>query len=474
MRGVLSFLKSAGIYFAGNVLTRMISFFLLPLYTAFIVPADMGYYDTSLSYLNILMPVVCMEIWTAIMRFMYRSEEEDGKYRVVYQGLLLFSVSALVYSGLFVLLRFVRPELPCFWLIYAYGMLTMLQNIYSFVTRGFGKNRLFALSGLCGSLCASLANIVMIVFLGLRLQSLYWAAILGLVLQIGMMESRVGLLRHWRGVRLERSLLREMTRFALPLALNSACFWFLSGYNKVGLTNELGAAANGLYAVAARFTTAVSLISTCFSLAWQELAYSVGDREGDKSRFYSTASDYYLRFLIAGLLLLVPLVRVIFPWMVADSYAEAENLVPLYLFATVASVYSTFLGSIFAAENKTNIVFTSTLCAAVVNVSLFHLLVGSFGIQAANIALLTGFAVNILVRLWVLRSSVPVRIRWQLPVVLLVGFGVDFVCYCRCSRAVNALLLGATLLLCVAAFLPMLRELLQILRCRRSQKGSRN
>ena len=51
MAKVIRLLKSAGIYFLGNVMTRLISFFLLPIYTdtSRLPQEDFGYFDVSTS-----------------------------------------------------------------------------------------------------------------------------------------------------------------------------------------------------------------------------------------------------------------------------------------------------------------------------------------------------------------------------------------------------------------------------------------
>jgi O-antigen/teichoic acid export membrane protein len=303
----------------------------------------MGYYNTSVNYLNILIPVVCLEIWSAIMRYMFDYDKQEDRYKSVYNGLAIFACSVAAYTAIFVVLD-IFMDIQCLWLIYLYGLFTMLQNVYTYSARGLGYNTTFAVSGLVGSLVNCLSNIFMILVLHMTLESLYIAMIIGLLTQVLIMESKVRLISHCKGFHIEKDTVKSMTAFALPLALNSACFWFLSGYNSVAITNTLGLEANGIYAVAGKFTTALSLVSTCFTLAWQELVFSMGNEKEDKSAFYTKASNYYILFLYAGLLALVPFIKLIFPIMIDDSYSASFMLVPLYLLATVASIYSNFLG----------------------------------------------------------------------------------------------------------------------------------
>ena len=45
---LIRFIKASGIFFVGNILSKMLSFLMLPLYTTFIPVSDMGYFDISI------------------------------------------------------------------------------------------------------------------------------------------------------------------------------------------------------------------------------------------------------------------------------------------------------------------------------------------------------------------------------------------------------------------------------------------
>jgi len=450
------FIKSSATYFIGNVLTKLIAFFLLPLYTSKISATEMGYFNTSVNYLNIVIPVICLEIWSAIMRYMFDFGEAEDRYKSMYNGLTIFAGSFVLYTLIFVVLSIIM-SIDCLWLIYFYGVFTMLQNIYTYSARGLGYNTTFAVSGLVGSLVNCLSNIFMILVLHMTLESLYIAMIIGLAVQCIIMESKVRLLARLGDFHADKEIVSSMIKFSLPLAFNSACFWFLSGYNAVAITGTLGLEQNGIYTVAGKFTMALSLVSTCFTLAWQELVFSMGNEKDDKSYFYTKASDYYIKFLFAGLLALIPFVKIVFPYMVIDEvYQPAFALVPLYLFATVASIYCNFLGNIFSAEKNTKIVFYSTFAAAIVNVILFHSLIYKIGPQAANISLLSGFLVNIILRIIILGKHVTIKLNYGIIIGGSILFAVGFYVYMTMNVLANCIFF---VLVCVLA-LYVLRELL--------------
>lgn len=450
------FIKSSAIYFVGSVLTKLVAFFMLPLYTNYILIGDMGYYDLSVQYLNILVPVIGLEIWAAIMRFMFDYSDDNGKYKIVFNGFLINTLSIAVYSLGFLAFG-IFTDTNYIILIFFYGLFTMLQNVYSFIARGLGYNVVFAVSGIIGGLTNSILNIVFILVFDMGIKSLYVSMIVSFVVQIVIMESKIHLLQKVNFKMFDIIIIKSMVRFSLPLCFNTVCFWFLSGYNHIGISTILGLEANGLYSIAAKFTLVLGLVSNCFSMAWQELVFSKGNEE-NKSEFYSTASNYYLKFLLLAILIFMPAVNIVFPYFIGPEYQDAFSLVPLYLLATAASIFSFFLGNIFTAEKKTNIVFASTIVSAVVNVALLHLLIGKIGIQAANVSLFSGFAVNIVIRILFLKRSVKIKLDYPTLAISLSLFAVSWYIYLTQGVLIN--IIFAFVVAAIFAFI--FRELLKI------------
>lgn len=470
MSSAKSFIKSSVVYFVGSVLTKVISFFLLPLYTNYLVSTDMGYYDLSVSYLNILMPVICMEIWSGIMRYMYDYDELKGKFKVVTNGITLFSVSLLLYTLIFVVLNTVK-DVKSIWLIYLYGLFTMIQYVYTYIARTLGYSLIFSISGILGSLVNAVSNIIMIVGFGMRLESLYIAMILGLVVQIIILETKVKLIKNVSLKQLDSSMIGSMIRFSLPLSLNSACFWFLSSYNRIGISNILGLSMNGIYSVSGKFAVVMTLVSTCFTMAWQELVCSRGNEE-NKSEFYTTASNYYIQFLAIGTILFLPAIKTVFPFFIGKDYQEAFNFIPLYLLGTSASIFSSFLGNIFSAEKNTSIIFTSTLVSALVNVSLLHLLIHIFGLQAANISLLCGFIVNIAIRIIIINKSplTYIKLNYKMLLVWSAFFCLAYIVYMTQPIWVNIIFAVLFFLFALYVFRDLIKQGLQFIK----QKSNKN
>ena len=226
----------------------------------------------------------------------------------------------------------------------------------------------------------------------------------------------------------DKNLFKRLFIFSIPLCLNSVAFWFLTAYSRVAISNILGEAENGMYAIAGRFSSFITLFTTCFNMAWQEIAYyTEANNNSDRKNFYTQAINYYIRFLGMGFLLLLPVIFVIYPIFINENYAAAKVFVPLYLLGTIASAISEFLGEIFTAININRYLFWTTVTSGVVNVLSIHLLLPILGVQGASIALLVGFLVNTIARLFILRKKIAVHldVKFICIFILLVGIAIS-------------------------------------------------
>lgn len=67
------------------------------------------------------------------------------------------------------------------------------------------------------------------------------------------------------------------------------------------------------------------------------------------------------------MLCLIHFSYIVFPYMIDSQYAEAFSIIPLAILSAGIAVVSSFMGQIYAALKKTNVIMYSTVTAAIVN-----------------------------------------------------------------------------------------------------------
>lgn len=256
---------------------------------------------------------------------------------------------------------------------------------------------------------------------------------------------------------------KEMFSYALPLCINTISFWLLTGFNRIILNFVLGNSANGLFAIGNRFGTLITMVTTCFTYAWQDVSFSYANLKGDNGKFYSNACNLYSRFLLCGMLLLLPVCHFAFEIMIHESYEEALTTIPYFLLAGVISAISSFIGNIFYAIKETRVIFTSTIVSALVNVIIVYPLIQFIGINGANISACIGFLVNIFIRTRILKNRIQLKYDWKTTIFLLGYSAIAFYWFSYLNILQNIIMLFLHLVIVIALFQAEFRRGLQLI-----------
>jgi O-antigen/teichoic acid export membrane protein len=232
------FFKSSGLYFLGNVSAKLVGFFMLPVFTGNLNPEELGYYDVANTYLNLLITFLFLDIYVGIMRFIYDRQRTEDVYKPVFNGVIIFFVSWILYT-LFAFGARMFFDIPYFFYIYGFGVCQVFNNLYGYICRAFGRNTLFAMSGIGATLITAAVNFAGLTCLHGGIEILYIASMLGLLFQIFIIEYKLSVLRKLSPAMYDRELFAGLYKFSLPLCLNSLAFWILTSYGNVTIARKL-------------------------------------------------------------------------------------------------------------------------------------------------------------------------------------------------------------------------------------------
>ncbi|MCV3325611.1 lipopolysaccharide biosynthesis protein [Pediococcus pentosaceus] len=430
MKNLIKFLKTSGIYLIGNVLTKAVAFIMLPIYTKYLSPTDYGTYDVNIAYITFLSSVLFLDIWSGMMRYMFDFRDIDGKKRPMLSGIIIFIMSTGVYALFTFSLGEVMNIQYLFW-VFLYGLMMNLQQLFSYIIRGIGKNALFASAGLIGSIVTMLSNILFIAVYHAGYEFLYVSSILGSLFNILILMCGFNVLKLFNKENFDKGLTYEIFLFSLPLTINSVAWWFLTAFNRVMISNTLSVAENGIYAVANKFTSIMQLVDQAFQMAWQEISFEKGgSKDTNKGKFFSNAINEYIKFMSLGVAILLPLVRIVFPYFVDKSFNNALQIIPLALVATLFSSISSFLGGTITAIKQNKYLFTTTLSGTFINIIVIFFTIHTIGVQAASLSLGIGFLVVDIRRYILLKRHIELTFKFKqmlLIYVLLLGSSLIFI-----------------------------------------------
>ena len=169
-----------------------------------------------------------------------------------------------------------------------------------------------------------------------------------------------------------------MLTYCVPL-IPTAVFWWIMGVSDRYLVKWfVGSDANGIYAVAYKIPTILTILATVFMDAWQLSAIAEsGDRRA-QARFYARVWDACL--CAGGIIAFSPL---LIRLLAAESYYDAWRYIPILTLSMIAAAFSNFMGIVYVVTKKSTASLWTSLAGAEANIALDLFLIPRIGVQGA-------------------------------------------------------------------------------------------
>jgi len=409
--------KHSAIYGLGGLVSRILAVLLLPLYTRYLSPSDYGKVETLIALSTVIGIVLRMGIHAAFFRFYFDSPAPEHR-RLVLRTSFWFTmamataglVAGLILSGTIADLLFGSPDdselvMASFvglWAGMNYEQLTSLFRVeersVAFVT-------------------ASLANILLTIGMTLLLVVALDQGPVGVIVgnftgTLLVYAALIGYRREQLGLQFDRSLLREMNRFGVPLIPTALFLWVTNFSDRLFLVRLADTTEVGLYSVGVRIASAMVLLLTAFRLAWPAFAYSIED-EREARRTYAYVLTYLVlltTWVATGLALLSPW---IVDWITAPAFAESSRVVGPLAFAAVAfGAYIVVVIGVGRAR-RTQFNWVVTGAAAAVNIALNLILIPRYGMMGAAVATIAAYVTMFAGMAWWAQRIYPVPYQWR-------------------------------------------------------------
>ena len=391
-------IKNTGIIAIGNISTKLVSFFLLPLYTALLSTSEYGTFDYILSIATFCVPFVSVLMDESIFRFLIDCKKQEEKEKVISTALVIVLIGMVCFTLVGIP---VMQGLHYHYTYYAtiYILLNVMSGMISAILRGIGRTDQYALFNfLLGSIQVAL-NVVFIAALRMGVGGMLMASILTQFFVSTIFIFRIRLWRYFDFRIVNSQMAKDMIVYSLPLIPNQVSWSIINLSDRIVLMNWVGSEATGLYAVSYKFPNLMDTVYGFFYQSWKESSARV---MGDDSQndFYNAVYEYLKNFMYALVLGMSAFMPLIFRIMINKNYYEALFYVPILLLATYFANISGFYGGIFTAYKDTKIMGTTTLTAAILNLTINLLMIHKFGIYAAAISTLVANFLIYLYRRW--------------------------------------------------------------------------
>lgn len=372
------------------------------------VPEDYGKLDVINTTVSLLVPILSLQIIEAVFRFAVEFRKEQ-KSEDLLSSALLFSTVAIVFSlSLYPVLIKISVFSEYSTYFFAIFYLTILRGIVRQYIRGIEKIKLYVLSDILYSLVFVISNLILLVGLKLGIKAYLLSNIFALLVSSLFIIVFSGLCKQIR-LKLNKTLLKEMLAYSVPLIPNGIMWWIVTVSDRYIVTYFLGYESTGIYSVAARFPSLLTVLYGIFFQAWQLSAMEEYGKE-DYGVFFGKVFGVIssMMFLSSSLLFLI-----IKPFMgvfVGRAYAESWKYVPFLFLGAVFNTFASFYGVNYTASKKTIGAFSTSVIAAGIKLMSILALIRFLGIQAASVSSFLAYISMWLARIYHTRKLAQVEI----------------------------------------------------------------
>ena len=382
--------KNTGIIALGQISTKFINFLLMPLYTAILVQEEYGLADLLISYSSLLVVVVGLQLYQALFRYIVTSREDKNAIKSIVSSTLAGTFFALlIYSVLFLCVApVISIEYKWFLLLSVYTHI--LFQVATNTVRGMGDNARYAFASFIAAAFTLACNIIGIVALHMGVLAMLIASIIGPLFGTVylLISKKLYTLISIRSISKEE--LQRIIHYAIPLVPNELSWAVIHASDRFVISSFLTIAANGLIAVASKFSVIYTTFFSFFNTSWTEQVVLHYKDDGGPE-YISSMFDKMVTFFASIAIGIIACMPFVFGFFVNANYNEAYGLIPFYLIAVFFNAVIGMISAIYLIHNETGKVALTTGVAAAVNMVTDILMVKYIGVYAAPISSILGY-----------------------------------------------------------------------------------
>lgn len=393
--------KDTAVYGISTILSRFLSFILVPFYSHALGQADNGVVGALYSYIAFLNIIYLYGMDSAYMK--YATKYEDRKDDVFSSPFISVIATSAFISLLMILFRgTVNSALDItdgyshllwyFVLILFFDALSAIPFAWLRIAR---KAKRFALLKSVNIMVNVGLNLVLLLIFRMGVEAVFIANLAASVLTLILLLPDIAENFRWR---VDTTLFKEMLRFGLPYLPASLASMVIQVIDRPILMQLTDSATAGVYQINYKLGVFMMLFVSMFQYAWQPF-FLHNAKEKDAPEIFSRVLSY---FVIAGSIVLVFLslfienivqISIMGRTFIDSRYWVGLPIVPVVLAGYLFNgIYVNLTAGIFIKE-KTKYIPYVTAAGALVNVVVNFSLIPVWGIMGAALATFASYVV---------------------------------------------------------------------------------
>lgn len=417
--------KDTGLFAFSTFASKLLVFFLTPLYTSILTTEEYGIADLITTVINTIYPILTLAISDATLRFAF--EKDIAKNEVLDTAILFILISNLPVLASYPIIKMFNKEMGEYWVYFVitYAVFN-IHNCFSNFLKGTDKTKLYAIQALIQTIVIIFLNILFLLVFRFGLKGYLISIILGYSIPSVLMFFVGGIYRVIFPFHLKLNLIKEMLHYSIPMIPTLLAWSINTSIDKYMITGMIGLSETGLYSAAHKIPSILTTVLSIFVQAWQIFAIS-NYSDSDASKNYSEIYNMLNACVVLGCAIIILLAKPLSMLLYSESFFSAWKFIPMLTISAMFSSLSGFLAATYRAAKKTKTLFVSVIGGAILNIVLNFVLLRTLGTIGAAIATAISFCAIWFIRFILAQKLVKIQIpkcRTSLTYILLFGMAM--------------------------------------------------
>lgn len=397
MNGGRKLVLNSIFYTVGEVIPKVLSFFLLPVLTKYLPPSEYGIINYTNTVMLFFFVLSSLSLNTYVLRNYYKLGDDEERKRMI-GNIFNFTLIVNLFISLLLLIIFpfyIRkaglniPFYPFFFLAIINNFLEGISIIPLLIYRLKEQAKIFVLLNVGRTFFQFVATFIMLSYLHYGVLSIYLSRI-GINIIFSIIYFYVIYKNSIFNLNLEQ--IKSSLKFSLPLLPGVLSYIFISSFDRIVLERYVSLEELGIYSTAATIAFTLNIVVQGLYRTFEQRIF----KEHGTPAYMEKITLLYKVFLFAVFLSAAGISlfsKEIFYYLTSQKYMAAAYLVPFLVLPAIISGLNTFLSTLIIAEGKQVVVTKGTFISALLTLVGDLILIRFYGVPGAIATSILSFAI---------------------------------------------------------------------------------
>lgn len=439
----------------GTILNKGLVFFMVPLFSSWLSTEDYGTFDLLCTYVTMLIPILSLAIGEGIFRYAIEAKEKEQKQHIT-NGTIMYIIGMII-AGIAALIMFVFFHINIIIPFYIMLCGEIINKLLQSFLRAIKKLNIYSFFSAISTVFIFISTWILVKVLNLGLYGIIYGYAIGyligdIIIAIYSKFPRY-ITKNWsfKGI-------KELIVYSLPLIPNSISWWIVNASDRTIINMVLGAASNGIYAIAYKIPNLCTSVFSVFSISWQEAAIDMKN-SANRNEYFQNVYTKMILILISLCAGILSLNFILFTYFFDAKYSTAQLYTPILVTSVIFSTIAQFFGGIQISLKQQKSNGVTTITGAIVNILVHLALIKYIGLYASAISTLASTVTIVIARKIILKKDLDIKVERKIYKYLLI-YAYIAICAFFCSK-LNIIINVINLLITIAVFLIINKEMLK-------------